>query len=252
MDCADDASAAASCGPGAFAWAMSTACAGESLADCIGYDALCNWIFAFVYTHHPSNKSYELPVIMYESLYDAYEKVIQKEADERNKRKIASLSTSMARVEEVQRKRKELESKRRRLSELPAFSSKRMIDEVEKEMHDQCAAEQQEVELQQSDNLQKSSNGFERMRQCRLALEALDVSGWKRSYHQRMFHDAYIAACARPFWKLDPPGAFARAHQKILDINNWDNLAQEILISTPRRFGNMIIVNNNPNPSMHS
>lgn len=45
----------------------------------------------------------------------------------------------------------------------------------------------------------------------------------------------YIFAGSRPFWKLDPPGSFARAHQKILDLNNWDNLAQEILISTPRR-----------------
>lgn len=112
----------------------------------------------------------------------------------------------------------------------------------------------------------KKMDGFERMRQCRLALDALDVAGWKRSYHQRLFHEAYIAACARPFWKLDPPGAvcrghvyvrmfqlhrlkclfesgsFARAHQKILDLNNWDNLAQEILISTPRRFGKTISV----------
>jgi hypothetical protein len=60
--------------------------------------------------------------------------------------------------------------------------------------------------------------------------------GWKRSYHQRLFHEAYIAACARPFWKLDPPGAFARAHQKILEMNAWDSLSQEILISTPRRL----------------
>jgi hypothetical protein len=47
--------------------------------------------------------------------------------------------------------------------------------------------------------------------------------GWKRSYHQRLFHEAYIAACARPFWKLDPPGSFARAHQKILEMNAWDS-----------------------------
>lgn len=85
-------------------------------------------------------------------------------------------------------------------------------------------------------------DGFERMRRCRMALEALDQGGWKRSYHQRMFHEAYIAACARPFWKIDPPGSFARAHQKILDINSWENLAQEILISTPRRFGKTISV----------
>lgn len=81
----------------------------------------------------------------------------------------------------------------------------------------------------------KTRDGFERMQRCRMALEALDQGGWKRSYHQRLFHDAYIAACARPFFKIDPPGSFARAHQKILEINQWDSLAQEILISTPRR-----------------
>jgi hypothetical protein len=85
-------------------------------------------------------------------------------------------------------------------------------------------------------------DGFERMRRCRMALDALDQGGWKRSYHQRLFHEAYIAACARPFWKIDQPGAFAKAHQKILDLNSWENLAQEILISTPRRFGKTISV----------
>ncbi len=72
----------------------------------------------------------------------------------------------------------------------------------------------------------RTVDGFYRMNQCRKALNALDVGGWKRSYHQRMFHEAYMAACARPFWKLDPPGAFARAHQKILDVNGWESLAQ--------------------------
>jgi pullulanase/glycogen debranching enzyme len=32
-------------------------------------------------------------------------------------------------------------------------------------------------------------------------------------------------------------GAFARAHQTLLDLNGWDTLRQEVLISTPRRFG---------------
>ena len=88
----------------------------------------------------------------------------------------------------------------------------------------------------------KKRDGFDRMNLCRLALEALDNGGWKRSYHQRLFHEAYIAACARPFWKLDPPGSFARAHQRILEINNWDNLSQEILISTPRRYESLSIL----------
>ena len=120
------------------------------------------------------------------------------------------------------------------------------ISQAEEEVQEAAAAAASAVESGENEDASSSharkSNGFERMKQCRMALEALDVAGWKRSYHQRLFHEAYIAACARPFWKLDPPGAFARAHQKILDINNWDNLAQEILISTPRRFGKTISV----------
>lgn len=33
---------------------------------------------------------------------------------------------------------------------------------------------------------------FERMNQCRAALERLDVHGWKRSYHQRLFHEDFL------------------------------------------------------------
>lgn len=63
----------------------------------------------------------------------------------------------------------------------------------------------------------------------------LDTQGWQRSFHQRLFHDHFIRACARIFWKTEPPGAFARDHQKILESNGWDHLSQEILVSTPRR-----------------
>jgi hypothetical protein len=80
------------------------------------------------------------------------------------------------------------------------------------------------------------SNGFQRIAQCRKALEALDVSGWQRSYHQKMFHETFIRACARVFWKTEKPGQFARDHQKILQYNGWDHLSQEILVSTPRRY----------------
>ena len=77
-------------------------------------------------------------------------------------------------------------------------------------------------------------DGFKRMQLCRKALDALDVK-YQRSFHQRMFHDNFIRACARVFFKPDPAGSFARAHQALLDLNGWDSLAQEILISTPRR-----------------
>lgn len=81
-----------------------------------------------------------------------------------------------------------------------------------------------------------------RMQACRKALAALDRRGWERSYHQKVFHDQYIRACGRIFFKMDGAGAFNRAHQKILELNGWDSLPQEILISTPRRFGKTISV----------
>ena len=79
-------------------------------------------------------------------------------------------------------------------------------------------------------------NGFTRMAKCREALEALDRTGWQRSFHQRMFHDHFLRACSRVFWKTDPPGAFARDHERILAGNGWDHLHQEVLVSTPRRW----------------
>ena len=82
----------------------------------------------------------------------------------------------------------------------------------------------------------KSRDGFARIDMCRQALDALDRRGWMRSFHQRMFHENFIRACARVFFKTESAGNFARAHQTILDLNGWDTLSQEILISTPRRW----------------
>jgi len=50
----------------------------------------------------------------------------------------------------------------------------------------------------------------------------------------------FIRATARSFFKLEKPGTFARMHGQLLQKNNWDCIAQEILISTPRRFGKTI------------
>lgn len=88
----------------------------------------------------------------------------------------------------------------------------------------------------------KSGNGFTRIQRCRDGLEAIDRQGYTRSFHQRLFHDNFIRACARIFWKTEPPGTFARHHQKILEFNGWDHLSQEILVSTPRRFGKTFAV----------
>ena len=83
---------------------------------------------------------------------------------------------------------------------------------------------------------------FQRMDDCRDALNKLDQIGWYRSYHQRIFHEDFLKACTRIFWKTYDPGQFARDHHKILIKNGWDHLSQEILISTPRRFGKTISV----------
>ena len=90
--------------------------------------------------------------------------------------------------------------------------------------------------------MQKNKTPFDRMNECRNALTYLDSCGWNRSFHQRLFHEDFLKACTRIFWKLEPAGQFARDHQKVLVANNWEHLAQEVLISTPRRFGKTISV----------
>ena len=64
-----------------------------------------------------------------------------------------------------------------------------------------------------------TSKGFKRIELCCTALNALDRRGWERSYHQRYFHNQFIRACARVFWKTEPEGQFAKDHQKILELN---------------------------------
>lgn len=80
----------------------------------------------------------------------------------------------------------------------------------------------------------ENMNGIKRIQMCRQALEALDKRGWNRSFHQRMFHEEYLKSCTRVFFKRDGPGAFSRAHSRVLEVNGWDSTPQEILVSTPR------------------
>ena len=42
--------------------------------------------------------------------------------------------------------------------------------------------------------------------------------------------------------RVAPPGSFARDHQRILEAHGWDHLHQEVLVSTPRRFGKTISI----------
>lgn len=121
------------------------------------------------------------------------------------------------------------------------------------ERYDQVLTERQQVEIRKlvrrttlqnylEASTKKEQNGFHRMQKCKYGLEALDRRGWARSFHQRMFHDNFIRSCARIFWKREPHGTFAKDHQRILEVNGWDHLAQEVLVSTPRRFGKTISV----------
>lgn len=112
----------------------------------------------------------------------------------------------------------------------------------------QIAQEQsQQIKFVRTIDLYKNNEahnktGFDRLNLCRQALAALDRCGWERSFHQRLFHDKFLCACARIFWKTLRPGEFDRCHEKILECNGWDSLRQEILVSTPRRFGKTISV----------
>lgn len=85
-------------------------------------------------------------------------------------------------------------------------------------------------------------NGFDRMENLRRGLNALDRGGWERSYHQRIFHESFMNAVVRVLFKTDPPGFFSQSYPRILELNTWNSIHQEILISTPRRFGKTISV----------
>jgi len=91
-----------------------------------------------------------------------------------------------------------------------------------------------------SDKGAHTKDAFHFMRLLHSYLEILDEKGWNRSYHQRLFHEAFFKSVARVFFKLNPPGTFERNHKRILETYNFKTLPQEVLISTPRRFGKTI------------
>lgn len=118
-----------------------------------------------------------------------------------------------------------------------------LLEQAQKTKEEAIARSPFQKHLRKTTTLIAEKNtGFARIQLCRDALTAIDGRGWNRSFHQRLFHDQFIRACARIFFKTEPPGTFARAHQAILDINSWESLSQEVLISTPRRFGKTISV----------
>tara|TARA_B100002051_G_scaffold274843_1_gene316990 strand:- start:1028 stop:1774 length:747 start_codon:yes stop_codon:yes gene_type:complete len=89
---------------------------------------------------------------------------------------------------------------------------------------------------------QEKSTGFTRIERLRRGLVALDRGGWERSYHQRLFHESFLNAVVRILFKTDPPGFFSQSYPRLLEMNAWSSINQEILVSTPRRFGKTISV----------
>lgn len=93
--------------------------------------------------------------------------------------------------------------------------------------------QRREAEISQMKEGEQWANGareakkdpLEYMELCRKYLAKMDTQGWNRSYHQRLFHDDFLKACTRSFWKLEKPGQFARDHQKVLRCNNWDHVS---------------------------
>jgi hypothetical protein len=82
------------------------------------------------------------------------------------------------------------------------------------------------------------SSGDKRIRALREALSQLDELGFRRSSHQREFHEAFIGACLPQIYGED----FDRNLVKILRENNLDEIRCEIMVCCPRRWGKTMAV----------
>lgn len=69
----------------------------------------------------------------------------------------------------------------------------------------------------------------------RYALVYFDEHGFRRSKHQRRFHNAFIGSCLRIIYRRD----FYQKIAQILESGEFteEEIRQEVLICTPRRFG---------------
>ena len=78
----------------------------------------------------------------------------------------------------------------------------------------------------------KSKNyGDVRLTQIRMYLD--NVKGYDRSEMQKQFHESFLQAVALHLYKDDPEIDM----NKIMSMNEWPNLKQQVLCLTPRRFG---------------
>ena len=92
-------------------------------------------------------------------------------------------------------------------------------------------------ELGSSQYSSKSSLGDDRLRDIRDILE--NGYTWTRSNTQRQFHESFLNACVRFLYSQDssPPD-----YREIMDANKWDDIRQQCLCMTPRRFGKTVAV----------
>jgi len=82
------------------------------------------------------------------------------------------------------------------------------------------------------------SDGDKRVRMLRTALEQLDHLGFRRSAHQRQFHEAFIGACLPQIYGQD----LNRMLPRILRENNMEEIHCEIMVCCPRRWGKTMAV----------
>ena len=81
------------------------------------------------------------------------------------------------------------------------------------------------------------SLGSERLAAIRDVLECGYT--WTRSNTQRRFHESFLNSCVRFLYSHDsvPPD-----YRAIMDQNNWEDIRQQCLCMTPRRFGKTVAV----------
>ena len=84
------------------------------------------------------------------------------------------------------------------------------------------------------ENATKTKNvcfGDRRLQKIRKYLDA--YPGWERSLMQKQFHEKFLQAVCIHLYKDDADVDV----DKVMRINEWENLKQQVLCVTPRRFG---------------
>lgn len=81
--------------------------------------------------------------------------------------------------------------------------------------------------------------GHRIVRSIREKFEKIDATGDKRrSIDQCIMSEKFLSACARNIYGED----FEANELEIMRVNGWDEIKQEIMVCTPRRFGKTWIV----------